>query len=93
MKKIFVFLICLLVVALGFGAAAAPVYLSRRRRRSVTMRRYIRWWKWMQVEAADVPMELPSQGIVEAKHRTTLAAEVGGKIVEISDKVRGGRGV
>lgn len=40
----------------------------------------------LPVAYGPVDIELPSQGVVEAARRTEIAAEVGGKIVSVSDK-------
>ena len=89
MKKIFVFLTCIVVVALG-GLIAFALFKTRPKAAKQETDKIHPLVEVMAVEAADVPMKLPSQGLVEAKHKTTLAAEVAGKIVKISEKFEAG---
>jgi RND family efflux transporter MFP subunit len=89
MRKVFVFLISISVVLLG-GMVAFALYKSRPKAAKQDTDKIHPLVEVMAVTAVDVPMKLPSQGIVEAKRKTTLAAEVGGKIVKISDKFEAG---
>ncbi|MGY8643648.1 MAG: efflux RND transporter periplasmic adaptor subunit [Verrucomicrobiales bacterium] len=42
--------------------------------------------EFIEVKFEDVPITIQSQGMVEAARMTSLAAEVGGKVVAVSDK-------
>ena len=89
MRKVFVCLICISVVLLG-GLVAFALYKSRPKAAKQDNDKIHPLVEVMAVKAVDVPMNLPSQGLVEAKHKTTLAAEVSGRIVKISDKFEAG---
>ncbi len=42
------------------------------------------------IRLIDVPVTLPTQGLVDARRRATLAAEVSGKVIEVSEKYESG---
>lgn len=44
----------------------------------------------MRVEKEDVTLSLPSQGMIEAERMTLVAAEVGGRVVRVSEKFNAG---
>ncbi len=89
MRKVFVILLCL--VAVGGGVAATVgLYLSRPKAKIEPTEKINPLVEVLPVSAEDVRVKLPSQGLIEAKHTTTLAAEVGGKIISISDKFEAG---
>ncbi len=89
MRKVFVILLCL--VALGGGVAATVgLYLSRPKAKIEPTEKVNPLVEVLSVRSEEVEIKLPSQGLIEAKHMTTLAAEVGGKIISISDKFEAG---
>lgn len=42
------------------------------------------------IRLIDVPVALPSQGLIDARRRTTLAAEVSGKVISVSERFEPG---
>jgi len=89
MRKVFVILLCLAVVGGGI-AATVGLYLSRPKAKIEPTEKINPLVEVLSVRSEEVEVKLPSQGLIEAKHTTTLAAEVSGKIVSISDKFEAG---
>lgn len=89
MRKFYVILLCL--VAIGGGVAVtAGLYLSRPKAKVEPTEKINPLVEVVSVHSEEVDVKLPSQGLIEAKHMTTLAAEVAGKIIAISDKFEAG---
>jgi len=89
MRKVFVILLCLLTIGGGI-AATVGLYLSRPKAKVEPTEKINPLVEVLSVRSEAVDVKLPSQGLIEAKHTTTLAAEVGGKIISISDKFEAG---
>ena len=86
MKKTF---LTLLFSALSLAAAFAAVSLMAKFRPAVVVvekPRLLPSVKVMTAQASDVALQLPSQGMVEPVRSTTLAAEVPGRVVEVSPR-------
>lgn len=89
MRKFFTILLCVGALAAGV-AVTVGLYLSRPQAKTEATEKIHPLVEVLPMTSGDIELQLPSQGMVEAKHVTTIAAEVGGRIIRISDKFEAG---
>ncbi|MFK5924378.1 MAG: efflux RND transporter periplasmic adaptor subunit [Verrucomicrobiota bacterium] len=70
----------------GAGGAVFLLELNRPKAQVTDIKKVLPAVEVMQVNSSDREMEVPSQGVVEARKTTQVAAEVAGRVVSVSEK-------
>ena len=79
-------------LALLAGAAAAVMLMVKFRpeAKKIEAPRLFQTVEVVTVKSADIPVRLPSQGIVTAERTTTLASEVAGRVAHVAERFKVG---
>lgn len=83
----------ILFILLASGGSTYLLIKSRKPPEKKSVERVIPVVEVLVVRPADVPIEIPSQGLVEPWRETRLAAEVGGRVTRVSPKLEVGSDV
>jgi RND family efflux transporter MFP subunit len=89
LRAVFSFLAVLLLVGLSLGIAIVLV-VNRRLAAEVEAERPLPTVELLSVKMQDHPVVIETQGVVESRRETSLAAELTGRVVEISPNLKRG---
>ena len=82
-----------ILILLAAGGLTHLLIKSRKPPEKKAVERVIPVVEVLVVQPADIPIEIPSQGLVEPWRETRLAAEVGGRVTRVSPKLEAGSDV
>lgn len=89
LKAVFSFLVVLVILGVSLGVAILLV-VNKRVAAEEERERPLPAVEVLLVETVDFPVRIQTQGVVESLRETRLAAEVSGRVVEISSNLRRG---
>ena len=91
-QAVFIF-IAVLVILGGSLVIAILLVINQRVAKETEVERLISSVEVLAVEVRDYPVRIQTQGVVESQRETSLAAEVAGRVVEISQNLKRGASV
>lgn len=89
LRAVFSFVAVLLLLAISLGAAILLI-VNRRIASEEPRQRPLPNVEVLAVKTTDHPVRIETQGVVESRRETSLAAEVAGRVVEISPNLKRG---